>query len=123
MKYIVDILKQFTVEQRFAVLVFILLVMSLTYILTTYIKSDSKSCSEVIELNKKYVKDFVVISNMIREERMKNLQVAVVDTASFPVGDEVSAEEDTISIPVKVAEPEINIMDSILSITESNTKE
>ena len=123
MKYIVDILKQFTVGQRFAVLVFILLVMSLTYILTTYIKSDSKSCSEVIELNKKYVKDFVVISNMIREERMKNLKVEAIDTASFPVGDEVSAEEDTIQIPIKIIEPEVNIMDSILSITDSNTKE
>jgi hypothetical protein len=97
--------------------------MSLTYILTTYIKSDSKSCSEVIELNKKYVKDFVVISNMIREERMKNLKVEAIDTASFPVGDEVSAEEDTIQIPIKIIEPEVNIMDSILSITDSNTKE
>jgi hypothetical protein len=100
----------------------------MTYIITTYIKSDSKNCSEVIELNKKYVNDFVTISNMIREERMKSVKL-VIDTArveaSYDSSDfvnEVSAEEDTISIPVKVAEPEVNIMDSILSITESNTK-
>lgn len=112
MKYIVDILKQFTLKQRFAVLIFIMIVSSLTYTITTYIKSDSNNCYEVIELNKKYVSDFVVISNMIREERMKGLKV-VVDTVSFPIG------EDTTIIPT----PEVNVMDSILSITESNTKE
>jgi len=112
MKYIVDILKQFTLKQRFAVLIFIMIVSSTTYILTTYIKSDSNTCYEVIELNKKYVKDFVSISNMIREERMKDLK-AVADTVSF------ATKEDTTIIPI----PEINIMDSILSITESNTKE
>jgi hypothetical protein len=111
MKYIVDILKQFTVKQRFAVLIFIMIVSSLTYTITTYIKSDSNTCYEVIELNKKYVRDFVVISNMIREERMKGLKV-VVDTVSFPV------KEDTTIISI----PEVNVMDSILSITESNTK-
>ena len=111
MKYIVDILKQFTVKQRFAVLIFIMIVSSLTYTITTYIKSDSNTCYEVIELNKKYVRDFVAISNMIREERMKGLKV-VVDTVSFPV------KEDTTIISI----PEVNVMDSILSITESNTK-
>lgn len=111
MKYIVDILKQFTLKQRFTVLIFIMIVSSLTYTITTYIKSDSNNCYEVIELNKKYVSDFVVISNMIREERMKGLK-AVVDTVSVPIG------EDTTIILI----PEVNVMDSILSITESNTK-
>lgn len=116
MKYIVDILKQFTLKQRFTVLIFIMIVSSLTYTITTYIKSDSNNCYEVIELNKKYVSDFVVISNMIREERMKGLNV-VVDTVSVPAS--VPVEEDTTIIPT----PEVNVMDSILSITESNTKE
>jgi hypothetical protein len=89
-----------------------MIVSSLTYTITTYIKSYSNNCYEVIELNKKYVSDFVVISNMIREERMKGLKT-VVDTVSVPV------EEDTTIIPT----PEVNVMDSILSITESNTKE
>ena len=48
---------------------------------------------------------------------MKGLKV-VTDTVSFPVG-EVSAEEDTTITLI----PEVDIMDSILSITESNTKE
>jgi hypothetical protein len=88
-----------------------MIVSSLTYTITTYIKSDSNNCYEVIELNKRYVRDFVAISNMIREERMKGLK-AVVDTVSF------ATKEHTI-IPI----PEVNVMDSILLITESNTKE
>lgn len=118
MKYVVDILKQFTIEQRFAVLIFIMIVSSLTYIITIYIKSDSKGCSEVVELNKKYVRDFVTISNMIREDRMKGLRMTT-DVDSLPAAaapEEVSAEEDTTIIQI----PELNVMDSILSITNSN---
>ena len=110
MKWISDILKQFNKDQRIAVLVICMLFGSITCLVTTLLKSDSANCSELVDLNKKYVQDFVVISDMIRKQRMEKVLIEshFEDSASsLPK----ASPEDTSSDP---------ILDSILKITESS---
>lgn len=120
MKYFVDILKQFTVKQRMFVLILLLLFSSITFITTTYLKSGYNSCDELIELNQKYVQDFIKISDMIRRERMNDLGL----TESTILDSSVRPQKDDNGLPASSAPEETSnvILDSIQFITETNIK-
>lgn len=103
MKSIVDILKQFTQGQRIVVLILLLG----TILLMSYFKQDD--CSPIIQENLKMHDDFLKISQMLREERMKGLQSV-----------------DSVSIPTEDAPPptivEMDYMLEIQKIVDSNNK-
>ena len=125
MKNISEILKQFTRQQRLVVLIIILFFSSFTFLVSTYFKSSPNSCGELIELNKKYVNDFITISNMIREERINNIKqdsIAVSLVESIYT-DSMPPALSEINVPPIVFEDRTPyIMDSILKLTESNLK-
>ena len=125
MKNISEILKQFTRQQRLVVLIIILFFSSFTFLVSTYFKSSQNSCGELIELNKKYVNDFITISNMIREERINNIKqdsIAVSLVESIYT-DSMPPASSEINVPPIVFEDRTPyIMDSILKLTESNLK-
>jgi hypothetical protein len=124
MKYITEILQQFTRQQRLIVLVIILFFSSFTFLVSTYFKSPQNSCGELMELNKKYVNDFITISNMIREERLNNIKQDSVASTLVEAIYMDSASTNAISdiIPIVFEDRTTYIMDSILKLTESNTK-
>lgn len=102
MKFIVDILKQFTQGQRVLVLVLLLV----TVLLMSYFRQDD--CSIVVKENLKMHEDFIKISQMLREERMRGLQVL-----------------DTVSIETNIPQQntvDVNYMDEIQKIVDSNNK-
>lgn len=105
MKSIVDILKQFSQQQRLLVLGLLLI----TILLMSYFKQDD--CSSLMEENLKMHSDFVTISQMLREERLGNLKVE-----SSPV------QLDTFVIynPPTIIDETPSTMDKILTIAESN---
>ena len=102
MKYISEILKQFTRQQRILVLAMLLT----TLTLTMYFKTDD--CSALVSENLKMHEDFVKISKMLREERLAGLQI--VDSTSVTL--------DT----VKIIDNTVNVMDEIMKIAESNSQ-
>jgi hypothetical protein len=124
MKYITEILQQFTRQQRLIVLVIILFFSSFTFLVSTYFKSPQNSCGELMELNKKYVNDFITISNMIREERLNSIKQDSVATELVESIYMDSSATNAISdiIPIVFEDRTTYIMDSILKLTESNTK-
>jgi len=124
MKYITEILQQFTKQQRLIVLVIILFFSSFTFLVSTYFKSPQNSCVELMELNKKYVNDFITISNMIREERLNNIKQDSVASALVEAiyMDSASTNASSDIIPIVFEDRTTYIMDSILKLTESNTK-
>ena len=77
-----------------------------------------------MELNKKYVNDFITISNMIREERLNNIKQDSVASTLVEAIYMDSASTNAISdiIPIVFEDRTTYIMDSILKLTESNTK-
>jgi hypothetical protein len=124
MKNISEILQQFTKQQRLVVLVIILFFSSFTFLLSTYLKSPQNSCEELMELNKKYVNDFITISNMIREERLNSIKQ---DSVASALVESIYTDSGTTSassdiIPIVFEDRTTYIMDSILKLTESNTK-
>jgi len=124
MKYITEILQQFTKQQRLVVLIIILFFSSFTFLVSTYFKSPQNSCGELMELNKKYVNDFITISNMIREERLNSLKEDSVATVLVEAiyMDSTSTNESVDITPIVFEDRTTYIMDSILKLTESNTK-
>jgi hypothetical protein len=77
-----------------------------------------------MELNKKYVNDFITISNMIREERLNSIKQDSVATELVESIYMDSSATNAISdiIPIVFEDRTTYIMDSILKLTESNTK-
>ena len=65
-------LKQLKENDRLIGLIVIAVMISLTMIVTQYFKGDS--CKGIMDENIKMHKDFQIISQMLREERMKGLQ-------------------------------------------------
>jgi len=110
MKYFVDILKQFTVRQRLIVLILLLSFTTGGVLLSQYFKTDD--CRPYIEENFKMHEDFVKISEMLRNERMKENvmidSVKVSAPADEPTGGSVPVIKDK------------SIMDSILTIANSH---
>lgn len=70
MKYFVDILKQFTPAQRLFVLVLLLTFTAGSLLLSQYLKTDD--CRPIIEENLKMQDDFAKISELLREERLRD---------------------------------------------------
>ena len=104
MKYFVSILKQFTQSQRLIVLILLLSFTTGGVLLSQYLKTDD--CRPIIDENLKMQEDFVKISTMLRAERLKK-ETYTDSSAAEPIG---SGIDNT------------NVMDSILSIAESNSK-
>ena len=110
MREFVNIIKQFNVRQRMSVLILLLFFTSTTFIVTTFYKSGYNDCRELIEENRQLLKDYIIISKLIRESRV--VEESYVDsTSSF-----TESPKDFI-IP-----EEYYLMDSILIITESHLK-
>ena len=104
MKWIADILKQFTHKER--VLVLVLLLTSILSL--AYFKQDD--CQPIIQENLKMHEDFLKISQMLREERMKEFTIV---------------HQDTIVLDKDVPPPtivEVDYMLEIQKIVDSNNK-
>lgn len=108
MKEFVNILKQFTQSQRLIVLVLLLTFTFGSYSLSVYLKTDD--CRSLMEENIKMHEDFVTISKMLREERMRD-KIIVSDTVS------IGGRESFTTIP-----SDNTLMDSILHIADSNNQ-
>ena len=113
MKYFVNILKQFTQAQRLIVLILLLAFTTCATLVSQYLKTDD--CKPLIEENLKMHEDFAKISAMLRAERMRENQI-VLDTIAPAAGSEPN-DGGVIQLP-----PDNTLMDSILSIAESNNK-
>jgi hypothetical protein len=100
------------------VLVLLLLFTSGTYITTTYLKSSYNGCEALIELNKKYMNDFIVISDLIRKQRMNELDGSSMETSS--ASGSASNDSSVVSYAPNPEYMNNQVMDSILMITESN---
>lgn len=111
MKYIVNILKQFTPAQRLTVLILILSFTTVSFLASEYLKTDS--CRALIDENLKMQDDFAKISEMLRKQRLQD--GAMTDS----VAAEAPAEPTGGSVPT--ADNGV-VMDSILHIAESNSK-
>jgi hypothetical protein len=107
MKEFVNIIKQFNVRQRMSVLILLLFFSSTTFIVTTFFKSGYSDCREIIEENRQLLKDYIVISKLIRESRV--VEESYVDSSYLN-----ESSKDFI-IP-----QDYYVMDSILTITESH---
>lgn len=99
MKYIVDILKQFTQSQRLMVLIIILI----TILAIQYFKTDD--CRGIIDENIKMHKDFVTLSEMLRKDRMSNFKNSTQDTISI---DSTIIFDNIESEMLKIIESNIN---------------
>jgi|688.fasta_scaffold201802_2 hypothetical protein len=122
MKYISEILKQFTRQQKLFVLILLLVFICGTSIITTYLNSEQKSCHEVIELNKKYLKDLVDISKLIQKQKIEDIQEQLQTVADVPA--EASPTNKKLT-PIVRAHPNIRksaVLDSILKISSKYEK-
>lgn len=109
MKYFVEILKQFNSKQRVFVLGLLLFFTTGGVLLSQYFKTDD--CRPLIEENLEMQKDFVKILQILREERLKNLQL-----------DTIQILDETKNYPPPPPSSNSFIMDSIYSIAESHSK-
>lgn len=112
MKYFVNILKQFTQAQRLIVLILLLSFTTGSYLISQYLKTDD--CKPIIDENIKMHEDFAKISAMLRAERMKDERVV---SDSMPAAGSEPDGSGVIQLPT-----DNTLMDSILSIAESNSK-
>ncbi len=107
MREFVNIIKQFNLRQRMSVLILLLFFTSTTYIVTTFFKSGYNDCREIIDENRQLLRDYIIISKLIRESRV--VEESYVDSSYF-----TELSKDFI-IP-----EDYYVMDSILTITESH---
>ena len=112
MKYFVNILKQFTQAQRLIVLILLLSFTTGSYLVSQYLKTDD--CKPIIDENIKMHEDFAKISAMLRAERMANERII---SDSMPASESEPIGGGVIQLP-----NDNRLMDSILSIAESNSK-
>lgn len=123
MKYISEILKQFTRQQKLFVLILLLVFVCGTSIITTYLNSEQKSCHEVIELNKQYLKDLVEISQLIQKQKIQDIQEQLQVVADVPAESPPPTEEKITPIvrtpPIIQKSP---VLDSILKISSKYQK-
>lgn len=123
MKYISEILKQFTRQQKLFVLILLLVFVCGTSIITTYLNSEQKSCHEVIELNKQYLKDLVEISQLIQKQKIQDIQEQLQVVADVPAESPPPTEEKIT--PIVRTAPTIQkspVLDSILKISSKYQK-
>jgi hypothetical protein len=112
MENFTNILKQFSSGQRILVLILLLVFTSITSVVTTYLTSDYNSCGEIVKENRELLQDYVLISQMIREQQMPPAEsTMILDTMPRS------------SSPVTIIEVQDNgMLDSILAITEKHIK-
>jgi hypothetical protein len=108
MREFVNIINQFNVRQRMSVLILLLFFTSTTFIVTTFYKSGYNDCREIIDENRQLLRDYIIISKLIRESRV--VEESYVDSSAVFT----ESPKDFI-IP-----EEYYVMDSILTITESH---
>lgn len=108
MREFVNIIKQFNVRQRMSVLILLLFFTSTTFIITTFYKSGYNDCREIIDENRQLLRDYIIISKLIRESRV--VEESYVDSSS----------SFTESSKDFVIPNDYYVMDSILTITESH---
>jgi len=112
MENFTNILKQFTSGQRIFVLILLLVFTSLTSVVTTYLTSDYNSCGKIVKENRELLQDYILISQMIREQQIPPVQsTMILDTMPMT------------SSPITIIEVQDNgMLDSILAITEKHIK-
>ena len=128
MKYISDILKEFSAKQRLVVLIMLLAFMSVTYITTTYLKSDTNQCSSLIKENRELLKDLNDATDFAR----KNLSNSIHPEPTVTSGNEMADSSAKVDTSVMMFAPsekfEINvpsndnIVDSLVKITTRHSK-
>lgn len=115
MENFTNILKQFTAKQRIFVLVLLLVFTSLTSVLTTYLTSDYNSCNSIVKENRELLEDYILISQLVREQQRKEAQTRTMyirDT--FVVGGN--------PIPTEMVGESTSMLDTIMMIAESHMK-
>jgi len=132
-KYFADIIGKFGHRQRVFVLVVLLVFSSGTYLLGTYLKQDD--CSDLRRENIDLHRDFIAISQMIRQERarkqehathVEEAEEAVVEEAVIQdtiwIEEPIEAVEDTVSTDTTFTIIDIpdEVLDNILRISESH---
>lgn len=123
MKYIAEILKQFTRQQKLFVLILLLVFVCGTSIITTYLNSEQKSCHEVIELNKQYLKDLVDISQLIQKQKIQDIQEQLQVVTDVPAESPPPTEEKSspiVRVPQSIRKSPV--LDSILKISSKYQK-
>jgi hypothetical protein len=118
MEYFSNILKEFNSKQKLFVLVLLLLFTSTTAIITTYYNSGYNSCKEIVKENRELLEDYILISKLIRDEEKKKHYPLIMDSMS------VTESRDDRNLP-RASSPEyeeVNLMDSILHITDRHLK-
>lgn len=95
-----DILKQFALHQRMVVLIIILS----TIVLVQYLKTDD--CRPIIDENIKMHKDFVTLSEILRERNLSNLEMSS-DLEMSSVNDTVIVVNDVESKMLEIIESNI----------------
>ena len=123
MKYINDILKQFSKEQRILVLVILLIFTSSTYVASTYLKTEGGSCSELMKENKQLVDDYCRICEILRRQTKKELVQQAPDSMARPVPDSIVTAMPTpvMSDPVELSSAN-EAIDSALRIAEVHAR-
>ena len=118
MENFTNILKQFTVKQRIIVLVLLLLFTSVTSIVTTYLSSDYNSCNDIVKENRELLQDYILISQMIREQQMPRTESSDLRMTQILL-DSASVDESRV---ISRSAPKDPILDSILNISDSHIK-
>lgn len=118
MENFTNILKQFTMKQRIFVLVLLLLFTSVTSIVTTYLSSDYNSCNDIVKENRELLQDYILISQMIREQQMPRTESSNMQMTQILV-DSASVDESRV---ISRSAPKDPILDSILHISDKHIK-
>jgi hypothetical protein len=118
MENFTNILKQFTMGQRIFVLVLLLFFTSITSILTTYFASDYNSCNNIVKENRELLQDYILISQMIREQQMPRTESSDLRMTQILL-DSASVDESRV---ISRSAPKDPILDSILNISDSHIK-
>ena len=118
MENFTNILKQFTIGQRIFVLVLLLFFTSITSILTTYFASDYNSCNNIVKENRELLQDYILISQMIREQQMPRTESSDLRMTQILL-DSASVDESRV---ISRSAPKDPILDSILNISDSHIK-
>ncbi len=112
MKSFADILKQFTNSQRVFVLFLLLFFSTLPVVIVQWMKTDD--CRTLMQENLKMQNDFAIISQMLREERMKSLTGM---GKNFVIRDSFFVPNNLVSEKAKT-----DVLQKVIEISDSNIK-
>jgi hypothetical protein len=136
MKYIKQILEEFSPKQRLVVLIILLAFMSLTCIITTYLKSETNQCTDLIKENRELLKDLADATDFARKNLSSNINAPIETRISGKKSAPVT-RPDTID-PAAMMDPVMmvmndkqlsptkvfkeNLVDSLVKITSRHAK-